>query len=284
VNRNTGAIAFKQVGTYRSPIWADSVLYVIGALNNNSQLLIARNELGGVLWTSPKNLNGSTGAPALGHGVIVVAGANGSIEGLRASDGASLWSTAVGLELLDMAPGVRNSRGTHSAPAIADSVVYIGSLDGNLYALDLATGSVLWSWNLKTPISSSAAISGNMVFVGACDGHLYAFQPTQPATDVQVANGAATVFSFYTPRPNPARFTSRFEWVLPERSRVNLAVYDVHGRLVRTVVAGMREAGEDFTDWDGRDERGRAVGSGIYFARLSAGERSLIQEVVRLHR
>ncbi len=60
--------------------------------------------------------------------------------------------------------------------------------------------------------------------------------------------------------------------VVPERSpvRVDLAVFDVSGRLVRRLLSGRPAAGRSRIEWDGTDERGRAVPSGIYFARLTA--------------
>jgi len=51
---------------------------------------------------------------------------------------------------------------------------------------------------------------------------------------------------------------------------VDLTVYSVDGRRVRTLVRGIREPGEYETVWDGRDDGGRAVRAGVYFARLAA--------------
>jgi flagellar hook assembly protein FlgD len=55
---------------------------------------------------------------------------------------------------------------------------------------------------------------------------------------------------------------------------VQLRIYDPSGRLVRTLAEGDMEAGERNVVWDGRDERGHAVPSGVYFCLLSAGEES----------
>ena len=48
-------------------------------------------------------------------------------------------------------------------------------------------------------------------------------------------------------------------------------MYDVRGRLVRTLVDGMREPAAYRVFWDGRDEAGRQVSSGIYIYRMQAG-------------
>ena len=59
----------------------------------------------------------------------------------------------------------------------------------------------------------------------------------------------------------------------PAPSRVDLRIYDLSGRLVRTLhAAEAMPAGTRETPWNGRDDRGRVVATGIYFYRLQAGE------------
>ena len=55
---------------------------------------------------------------------------------------------------------------------------------------------------------------------------------------------------------------------LPRGGEVRVGVYDVSGRAVRTLVRGVEAAGTHRVAWDGRDDRGRVVGSGMYFVRL----------------
>jgi flagellar hook assembly protein FlgD len=56
----------------------------------------------------------------------------------------------------------------------------------------------------------------------------------------------------------------------------------VDGRRVRTLVNGTREAGEHRQEWDGRDDSGRTLGAGIYWARLSTSEGTFQRTVVLL--
>ena len=75
------------------------------------------------------------------------------------------------------------------------------------------------------------------------------------------------------PVPNPARATATLLFALPVEGAVNLAIYDVSGRQVRELVSGVLPAGEHERRWDGRDDAGRTVQSGLYFVRLqSAGK------------
>jgi flagellar hook assembly protein FlgD len=63
---------------------------------------------------------------------------------------------------------------------------------------------------------------------------------------------------------------------------VDLAIYDVAGRMVRHERMGPKEPGYHVWVWDGRDDRGRPVATGAYFARLVAGERSLDRKLLKL--
>lgn len=73
--------------------------------------------------------------------------------------------------------------------------------------------------------------------------------------------------------PNPLRDRTSIAFELGRPARAQLAVYDVGGRLVRSLVDAERPAGRHETTWDARDAEGRAVGSGVYFVRLQvAGE------------
>ncbi len=55
------------------------------------------------------------------------------------------------------------------------------------------------------------------------------------------------------------------------RRRCDLAVYDITGRRVRTLVSGRITTGSHYAVWDGRDDSGRSVSSGVYIARLESG-------------
>jgi outer membrane protein assembly factor BamB len=62
-----------------------------------------------------------------------------------------------------------------SSPAVANGVVYVGSLDHNLYALNAKTGSKLWSYTTGGIVYSSPAVANGVVYVGSGDSKVYAF-------------------------------------------------------------------------------------------------------------
>ena len=74
--------------------------------------------------------------------------------------------------------------------------------------------------------------------------------------------------------PNPFNPVTRVAFELAEATDVTVTVHDAAGRLVRTLVTGRRGAGAHHVSWDGRDDDGRRLASGVYFCRLSstAGE------------
>ena len=82
--------------------------------------------------------------------------------------------------------------------------------------------------------------------------------------------------------PNPFNPSTVIEYSLAQAGHVEIAVYDVHGRKVATLVDGLREPGAYREVWDGKNEKGRVVASGIYFCRLTSDDGTLIRKMVLL--
>ncbi len=87
--------------------------------------------------------------------------------------------------------------------------------------------------------------------------------------------------------PNPFNPTTRIEYRLPESSpgaktHVSVVVYDVRGAKVRELVNGEQSPGKHAVDWDGRNDAGETVGSGVYFYRMRASGFSGVRKMVLL--
>ena len=104
-------------------------------------------------------------------------------------------------------------------------------------------------------------------------------QPGATAVDENVTNAEAPVLAAH-PNPFHPRTTLRFE--VPRPGHVRLSIFDVAGRLVRTLVNESRPAGRHSVSWEGRDESGRSVPSGVYLYRMEAGNFVATQRMVRL--
>jgi formylglycine-generating enzyme required for sulfatase activity len=70
--------------------------------------------------------------------------------------------------------------------------------------------------------------------------------------------------------PNPFNPTTTIRFTLPSRASVTLSIFDTTGRLVRTLVDGVEEPGTHSRTWDGHDNSGTSVRSGIYFYQVRA--------------
>jgi hypothetical protein len=82
--------------------------------------------------------------------------------------------------------------------------------------------------------------------------------------------------------PNPFNPSTTIAFSLSKQSNVILNIYDVRGSLVKTVLSEEREAGIYKEMWDGNDNRGQSVASGVYFYRLRAGDFKNTKKMVLL--
>jgi len=82
--------------------------------------------------------------------------------------------------------------------------------------------------------------------------------------------------------PNPFNPSTTIQYAVPRASSVSLVIYNVLGQHVRTLVDQPQNAGRFTVTWDGRDNSGLGVGSGVYFYRLNAGETSIVKKMLML--
>lgn len=70
--------------------------------------------------------------------------------------------------------------------------------------------------------------------------------------------------------PNPFRNKTIICYQLPARGKVSLRIYDISGKLIKTLEGGEKEASMHSTSWDGKDDRGRILPAGVYFYQLKS--------------
>jgi len=97
-----------------------------------------------------------------------------------------------------------------------------------------------------------------------------------------LAPALPTVTQLAFTQPNPFRETAAIAFSLAQRGAVELAIYSVDGRRVRTLVNEVREPGEYRQGWDGRDDRGNLSSAGVYYARLASGKIRIARTIVYL--
>ena len=82
--------------------------------------------------------------------------------------------------------------------------------------------------------------------------------------------------------PNPFNPRTAIAYAVPRAGKVSLRIYDLQGKLVRTLVDGEQPAGQHVVTWQGRDDHGSAVASGLYFSRLTTGDGDLVRKMTLL--
>ncbi|MGH7724011.1 MAG: galactose oxidase-like domain-containing protein [Candidatus Eiseniibacteriota bacterium] len=87
-----------------------------------------------------------------------------------------------------------------------------------------------------------------------------------------IADSPSSTFRLESPRPNPSLGTAKIAYALPAAMHIRIRVYDVAGRLVRTLMDRESPAGPGEVVWDGRDDDGRRLSAGVFFYRMEAGE------------
>jgi subtilisin family serine protease len=98
---------------------------------------------------------------------------------------------------------------------------------------------------------------------------------TTPVDDV-----TPLAFRFDHAAPNPFNPSTTLRFSLPTTGHAELKIFNVQGRLVRTLVDEVRNAGQNEVRWDGRDHTGRQMASGTYYARLIAAGQSSVKALV----
>jgi hypothetical protein len=109
----------------------------------------------------------------------------------------------------------------------------------------------------------------------------YDFQSSSTQT-LDAPEGAPRELSFARATPNPSSGPMELVFALPTPGPASLAIFDVNGRCVRELLAGVQEAGEHRVSWDIARQDGSRVGPGLYFARLTFAGRTLVHRLTLL--
>jgi hypothetical protein len=121
-------------------------------------------------------------------------------------------------------------------------------------------------------------ITTSPVYTGLPPFDLVVGVPVQTGAQTPATAGSALGPNY----PNPFNPATTLPWSVARAGRVTLCVYDARGAMVRTLVDAPVGAGQYRSEWDGRDGDGRAVGSGVYFARLVAPDGIAVRKLVLL--
>ena len=150
----------------------------------------------------------------------------------------------------------------------------------NFIQADMTNIPATWS-TYSVEIDITPLLVGQLLQIGFVNtttnyvgsGVFYDNLSFEDITGLDAPSGARpAVFELRAPSPNPSPGAARIEYSLAREGDVELAVLDVAGRRVTTLVSGARPAGPHATVWDGRDASGRRAAPGVYRALLRTAD------------
>jgi len=169
------------------------------------------------------------------------------------------------------------------------------------------SGDMTWSALLASPVPGTVELSWNLQEVpGHIDFQIYlpekdqivvASMASQSQTTLVVEDYPVSIQFIATQElsdspqicmteymlmahPNPFNPSTTIEYQLPTRGLVRLGIYNLRGRLVGDLVQEIKNAGGHNVEWDGRDQAGAPVASGVYFARMEFKGQITTQKLV----
>jgi uncharacterized repeat protein (TIGR01451 family) len=161
------------------------------------------------------------------------------------------------------------------------STAAAGDIDGD-GDVDVAFASYDASVNILDFPGASTPEAYEWATLGGNNYRTAKYGDVGPVTAVAPGAPAPLRLAMHQNSPNPFAAGTQIRYVVPADRRVTLKVFNVGGRLVRTLVEGAVPAGPNVVRWDGRDSGGNALSSGIYFYRLQDGHDTITRKGVLL--
>jgi hypothetical protein len=158
----------------------------------------------------------------------------------------------------------------------------IGHLDGDEdLEIILGTPSGLSVWDYK---ETAGTLGPWTMYRGNCrrTGY-YGDNPATGADPLGDQQGVPVEFGLQQNYPNPFNAQTRIEFSLPEETEISLEIFNVLGQRVVSLIKGVRSPGVHSVTWNGADQDGRTVASGIYFCRLRTDHQVRTRRMVLLH-
>jgi len=142
-------------------------------------------------------------------------------------------------------------------------------------------------------VSSVCFAQTDSVFVEKADGTIigYAVSAIREITfsslptsirEQELVQNVLSSFALHQNYPNPFNPTTTIQYDIPQSGEVTIAIYDIQGRLVRSLGSVNQQAGTHTVVWDARNDRGVIVSSGNYFCRVDFNHSVLVKKLLLL--
>jgi hypothetical protein len=155
-----------------------------------------------------------------------------------------------------------------SALAVSGTNLFAGTSGGVFLSTNNGTSWTAVNSGLTNTDVLSLAISGTNLFAGTYGSSVWRRPLSQMITGIEEQHGEVPDHSVLQQNyPNPFNPSTTIRYVLPKQSFVTLAVYDLLGREVTTLINALEEPGYKSVEWNAG-----GVASGVYLYRLTAGD------------
>lgn len=191
-----------------------------------------------------------------------------------------LWTVQV--QVLNDGPG----EAVNIAVTMNEGIPWLSIPDPNCYYGDILEGGASWGDpdDYTFDLTNSPGGSFNAWFLVTYEdtcGNEYElildpeFEPENPSV-------TSATYMLAQNQPNPFNPTTSITFQIPNEDRVTLIIYDASGRIVRTLINEHRPAGSHTIQWDGKDNIGMPVVSGVYFYQMKSGMKVLNKKMILL--
>lgn len=181
---------------FSSPTVSNGAIY-IGS--DDGSVYAIRSSNGSIIWKH-QTQGRVRSTPAIGDGRVYVSSLDGNIYALDANDGRELWHFATGGERRYVAPGIHGIVPKSemmpdpfdtflSSPTLSRGIIYVGSGDHSVYALNAATGMLVWKFATGNVVHASPTVANGVAYVGSWDRYLYALDAATGSLRWKFATG-----------------------------------------------------------------------------------------------
>ncbi len=254
--------------------------FVVGASGTtfqNQVVVVLQTTNGGTTWetkhkgTRSSELGWKISFPSRRVGYASIEAFNpGVVYVLKTTDGGATWQDVRFHDSLLDEQGIG---------FVNENVGWVGGWGNPTYST--VDGGATWQLaNFGMNINRFRFLSDTLAYAVGQTVYKYSITPTTAVAGS--ANEPPDNFALEQNYPNPFNPTTVIRYHLRERAKVSLLVYDLSGALVRTLVASVLQAGAHEAHWNGLNDAGQAVTTGVYVYRLESGNGAQTRKMLLL--